>query len=155
MCMGASGVLEGRDGVGGQHAADGDDRDRGRHRQGVDDGVGQGQAPGVDDGQAERGQRPGEAEAEDDDQQHPERDLVLGDRAEQDDERGGAGDQARRGAHGEQALPAHRVVVVVMVVLLLPAPQDAEPDGDHDQPRGEVQVGEEVLGQDVGSRARA
>ena len=34
-------------------------------------------APSVDDGEAEAGERPGEAEAEGDDQQHPERHLVL------------------------------------------------------------------------------
>ena len=58
--------------------------------------------PRVNDGEAEHGQGAGEAEAEGDDQQHPERHLVLRDRGEQDDEGRGAGDQPGGGAHAER-----------------------------------------------------
>ena len=65
-------------------------------------------------------------DAEGDDQQHAERDLALGDRAEQHDERGRAGDQPGGRAHREQ--PAHArllrevaVAVVVAVIVVVAA----------------------------------
>ena len=61
------------------------------------------EAPRVNDGQAERGERAREAEAEGDDQEHPERHLVLRDGGQQHYERRRAGDQAGRGAHAEEA----------------------------------------------------
>ena len=78
-------------------------------------------APGEHDREAEPGQRGGEAEAEGDDQDHPERDLPLGDGAEQHDERRRARDQAGRGAHRDQPAPrellGRRVRVAVLVVV--------------------------------------
>ncbi len=67
-----------------------------------------------------------QSQAEGDDQQHPERDLTLGDRPEQDDQRRRAGDQAGRGPHRQQA--AHpgllRQVAVGMVAVVAAVDRD-------------------------------
>src|SRR5919109_2968417 len=73
----------------------------------------------------------GEAEAERDDQEQPERDAVQRDRCEQYDERGRAWEQAAGDAEGEQA--AALVVVVVVVVPSKALSEHGHADADHKQ----------------------
>src|SRR5204862_6893027 len=63
------------------------------------------QAAGVDDAESETAERDGQAQAECCDENQAEADLALRDGAEQDDKRGGAGDEPGRGAHADQPTP--------------------------------------------------
>ena len=96
-----------RDRLRGEGESEGDDdhgRDGGheRRRPACGDARRQ-QPPRMDHGHAERDERAGEAEAEGNDEEHPERHLVLRDGGEQHDERGRAGEKAGGGAHAEEA----------------------------------------------------
>src|ERR671923_871569 len=99
----------------------------------------------------------GEAEAERDDQEQPERDAVQRDRCEQYDERGRAWEQAAGDAEGEQAA-ALVVVVVVVVVVVLPSKALSEhghADADHKQRGDEGGPGVEVFRkEELGERER-
>ncbi len=71
------------------------------------------QLAGVDEEQADQGQHCGQAGAEGDDQEEPEADPIQGDGSEEDDESGGAGDEAVGQAEGDQALPGERRPVLI------------------------------------------
>src|SRR5919198_175363 len=73
------------------------------------------EAPRVDHGDPEPGQRAGEAEAECDDQKHPERHFVLRDRREQHDERRRAREKPGGRAHAEEPGGAEAAGVIVSV----------------------------------------
>ena len=111
-------------------------------------------ALGEDGDEAHAGDRAGEADAEGEDEQHPERDAVERDRGEQHDERRRAGQQAARDPDRDQAAAVVLVAMVVVVPVRVGASmaraacEHGRADADDEQPGAQVDPRIELLRDD-------